>query len=185
MAEFIRYLLSGFEHVVPLGYDHILFIISLFFLDSQLRTAILQCTLFTLAHSVTLALVALGFVVVNPFYVEIIIALSIFFVAVENLVLNKIHSWRLILVFIFGLIHGAGFASALIETGVPESEQISCLLGFNTGVELAQILLIICCYFGIAKPFSERSWYREKLTTPLSVLIASVALFWVIQRFLQ
>ena len=185
MSAFPQYILSGFEHVIPLGYDHILFIMSLFFLDSNLKTAIIQCTLFTLAHSVTLAMVALGVIIVNPYYIEIIIALSIFFVSVENLFLTKVKPWRLFLVFLFGLIHGAGFASALLSAGIPENQQITALLGFNIGVEMAQVLLVVCCFLGIAKPFSGKEWYHNKFTTPLAIATASLSLFWAIQRFLQ
>ncbi|MFZ4543081.1 MAG: HupE/UreJ family protein [Saprospiraceae bacterium] len=185
MADSLHYLKIGFEHVIPLGYDHILFIISLFFLDSLLKTSILQCSLFTLAHSFTLALVALDYISFNPYYIEIIIALSIFFVALENLFFSKLHFWRLALIFIFGLIHGMGFASALMSVGIPKNEEIAALLGFNLGVETAQILLIVCCYFCVARPFSHRTWYREKLIVPLSITIASIALFWTILRFLQ
>ena len=185
MSGFLPFLLSGFEHVIPLGYDHILFIVSLFFIDSRLKTALFQCTLFTIAHSLTLAMVALKHISVNAFYVEIIIALSIFFVAIENLFLRNVRPWRLILVFVFGLIHGAGFAAALLSAGLPERNRISALLGFNIGVELAQVLLILCCYWLVARPLSQKQWYRQKLTNPLSLAIASLALFWAVQRFLQ
>lgn len=185
MPSFLKYLMIGFQHVIPLGCDHILFIIALFFLNSKLKTAIIQCSLFTLAHSITLALVSLGCLQFNTKIIESIIALSIFIVALENLFQPKLNWWRLMMVFAFGLVHGMGFALALQDVGISKEEFISSLLGFNVGVELAQILLILICYFGIAKLWSNKSWYQSKLVNPLSISISSIALIWSIQRFLN
>lgn len=184
MEVFVRYLLTGFEHVIPLGYDHILFITALFFLDSKLKSAIIQCSFFTVAHSITLALVALGYLNFNVRIIESIIALSIFFVALENLYAIKLNWWRLLLVFVFGLVHGMGFATALKEIGLPENEFITALLGFNLGVELAQIAVILLCYFLIAKWIKSKSWYQTKFVKPLSLSISLIALFLAIERFL-
>ena len=98
---FWDYLKIGFQHVIPLGYDHILFILSLFFFNSKLKTAIIQCSIFTLAHSLTLALLALGYLKFNTNIIESVIALSIFFVALENTTQPKLKWWRLGLVFAF------------------------------------------------------------------------------------
>jgi HupE / UreJ protein len=185
MGSFLTYLMIGFKHVIPLGYDHILFILSLFFLNSKLKTAIIQCSIFTLAHSFTLGLVALGYLNFNTTIIESIIALSIFIVALENLFQPQLNWWRLSLVFAFGLVHGMGFASALQEVGIPKEAFISSLVGFNCGVELAQIALIVVCYFGIAKWWSDKSWYQTKLVNPLSICISGIALIWSIQRFLN
>lgn len=180
-----HYLLLGFEHVVPLGYDHILFIVSLFLFNSKLKTAVIQCSLFTIAHSITLAMVALDFIQINAAWVEVIIAVSIFIVAFENLFQPKLHWWRLVLVFVFGLIHGMGFASVLQTIGLPKNELLVALLSFNIGVELAQIMIIILCYFLFTKWFMESSWYQTKFVQPVSIGIACVALFLAITRFLS
>ena len=174
----------GFEHVIPLGLDHILFITALFFLNSQIKSAVIQCSLFTLAHSITLALVAMGYVQANTRIVESIIAISIFFVALENVFESKIKSWRLVLVFCFGLIHGMGFASSLKEIGVPQNEFIEALLGFNIGVEVAQVAIIVACYLCIAKWLLHKNWYNQVLVRGVSILIAGIGLFWSIERFI-
>ena len=184
MPTFFTYISLGFRHVIPLGYDHILFILALFFLNSRLKTAIIQCSVFTVAHSLTLALVAIGYLQFNTRIIESIIALSIFFVAVENLFSSKLKFWRLIMVFAFGLVHGMGFASALNEIGLPKNEFITALLGFNLGVEFAQIAIILACYILIAKQLKDREWYQRKFVATISCAISCVALFWSIERFL-
>ena len=184
MNMFLDYLKIGFQHVIPLGYDHILFILSLFFFNSKLKTAIIQCSVFTIAHSLTLALVALGYLHFNTNIIESVIALSIFFVALENTTQPKLKWWRLGLVFAFGLVHRMGFASALNEIGLPKNEFIPSLIGFNFGVEVAQITIILICYSFVAKWFQEKVWYQPKLVNPLSMGISGIALFWAIERFL-
>lgn len=185
MQGFLHYTGLGFEHVIPLGYDHILFIIALFFFNSNLKTAVIQCSLFTVAHSVTLASAALGFIRFNTGIIETVIALSIFLVAIENMFGRSLRSWRLVLVFLFGLVHGMGFANALQEIGLPQSQMIQALLGFNLGVELAQVSIILGCYFIIAIWIREKRWYQSHVVNPVSVAISSVALFLAIQRFLS
>jgi hypothetical protein len=181
---FWDYLKIGFQHVIPLGYDHILFILSLFFFNSKLKTAIIQCSVFTLAHSLTLALVAMGYFHFSANIIECIIALSIFFVALENTAQRELKWWRLGLVFAFGLVHGMGFASALNEIGLPQNEFFTALIGFNFGVEVAQVTIILICYSFIAKWFSEKVWYQPKFVNPFSLGISCIALFWAVERFL-
>lgn len=180
---FVQYLITGFKHVLPLGYDHVLFIVCLFFYNSRLKATLIQCTLFTLAHSLTLALAALGYVNLNLRIVESLIAFSIFLVAFENVFENKKQWQRLPLVFLFGLLHGLGFASALNETGLPKNEFISALLGFNLGVELAQILVVMGCFVVFAKWWRHKPWYHSYFVKPISLGIATLALFWSVQRF--
>ncbi len=182
---FWNYLKTGFQHVIPLGYDHILFILSLFFFNSKLKTAIIQCSVFTLAHSLTLALAAMGYFNFSANIIEPIIALSIFFVALENTVQRELKWSRLGLVFAFGLVHGMGFASALNEIGLPENEFFTALIGFNFGVELAQVAIILACYSFVAKWFSQKIWYQTKFVNPLSVGISCIALFWAVERYLS
>jgi hypothetical protein len=114
-----QYLFLGFKHVIPLGFDHILFILSIFFLNSNIKSVIIQCSIFTLAHSLTLGLTAAGYLIADTRIIESLIALSILFTSIENIVHSKINPYRLLIIFIFGLVHGMGFASALKEIGIP------------------------------------------------------------------
>jgi hydrogenase/urease accessory protein HupE len=181
---FVHYLWVGFQHVIPLGYDHILFIIALFLFNSHLKTAIIQCSLFTISHSLTLVLVALGILHFNVGIIESVIALSIFLVAFENLFSKQLHFYRLILIFIFGLVHGMGFANALAAIAIPQEQFITALLAFNCGVEVAQVFIIILCYYLLARPFSNKTWYKSTVVQPVSISIACIALFWSVERFL-
>lgn len=139
---FIRYIPIGFDHIVPKGLDHILFVLGLFFLSARMRPLILQVSLFTLAHTITLAAAALGVVSIPGSIVEPLIAASIVYVAVENIFLNHLSRWRPFIVFGFGLLHGLGFASVLAEFGLPEGAFVPALIGFNVGVEVGQLAVI-------------------------------------------
>ncbi len=179
-----HYLQLGFAHVIPLGFDHILFILTLFFFSSKIKSVLVQCSVFTAAHSLSLGLAASGFIIPNATIVEPLIALSILFTAIENIVHDKINPWRLVLIFGFGLIHGLGFANALKEIGLPKNQFLTSLLSFNIGVELGQITIIFAAYFLIGKWFSNKIWYKEKIVYPISSIIACVALYWTIERIL-
>lgn len=141
-ATFASYIPVGFEHILPMGLDHILFVLGLFFLSTRLGPLLWQVSAFTLAHTVTLALGALGYVNVPASIVEPIIAASIVYVAVENIVSNRLHRWRPAVIFVFGLLHGLGFASVLGEFGLPAGQFLPALIGFNIGVELGQLTVI-------------------------------------------
>ena len=182
---FIEYLKLGFNHVVPSGSDHILFILGIFFLNSNLKSVLIQCTAFTLAHSISLGLAASGFIVTYPNIVEPLIALSITFVAVENVYSEKVNLKRLILIFCFGLIHGMGFASALSETGLSQNYFVLSLLSFNIGVELGQVTIILLAFFVVVKNFREFEWYKKYVTNPISILIGVIGLFWFIERLIN
>jgi HupE / UreJ protein len=179
-----EYLKEGFLHVLPLGWDHILFITSLFFLNSKPKAVIIQCTFFTIAHSITLALGASHFILPMSNVIEPIIALSIVFTAIENIFHSDISKWRLLLVFTFGLIHGLGFAAAFADLNLPQHEFIAALLGFNIGVELAQISIILILYYCIAKWLMHKPWYRNWLVYPVSCIIACIGLYWAIDRII-
>jgi len=185
LETLILYLKLGYTHVIPLGFDHILFILTLFFLNSKLKTVVLQCSVFTLAHSLTLGLVASGLFMPNVKIIEVLIALSILFTAVENIVTNTINPFRILIVFAFGLVHGMGFANALLETGLPKEQFISSLLSFNFGVELGQLVVIVSAYFLVSKWFSNKVWYKERIIYPISVIIGCVAFYWTIERVLS
>jgi hydrogenase/urease accessory protein HupE len=135
-----RYLVTGIEHIF-LGYDHIAFLIAVMLWARRLIPVIKIVTAFTIAHSITLSLAALEIVVIPGRIVEPAIAASIVFVAVENFFSRDIdRRWRV--AFVFGLIHGFGFASALQEIGLPSSAVLPALAAFNIGVEIGQVAIV-------------------------------------------
>lgn len=177
-----NYILIGFEHILPKGLDHILFVIGLFLLTYQWRALALQVTTFTLAHSVTLALGATGILRIPASVVEPLIALSIVFICVENFRTHKLSKWRIAMVFVFGLLHGLGFASVLDEVGLSSNNFFIALLGFNIGVELGQLFVVTACLITLAFWFGKKPYYRKLITQPLSVVIAFIGLYWFFQR---
>ncbi len=181
-ATFWRYIFTGFDHIVPKGLDHILFILGLFFLAPRIRPLLWQVTAFTLAHTVTLALGALDIVSVPPQIVEPLIAASIVYVAVENIFTDGLSRWRPVLIFGFGLLHGLGFASVLGEFGLPDGQFIPALIGFNIGVEIGQLAVIAVAFLVVGLWFRNRDWYRTRISIPASCLIALVGLYWMIER---
>jgi hypothetical protein len=176
------YLGLGFNHIIPLGLDHILFVVCLYLLNPKLKSVIWQATAFTVAHSITLGLAMYGYIKPPSSIVEPMIALSIFYVAVENILTEKLRPTRLIIVFLFGLLHGMGFASVLTELGLPPKEYITGLVCFNVGVELGQISVIITCWALLGVWFSTKPWYKKRVIIPISAVIAVVALYWTIER---
>ena len=179
---FWYYLPLGISHIVPNGFDHILFITGLCLLNSKVKTLLWQATAFTVAHSITLALSMKNIIVAPPAIVEPIIALSILFIAVENLLTSELKPWRIALVFGFGLIHGLGFASALNEIGLPRNNFFTSILAFNAGVEIGQICVIMSVFMLLILPFGKKPWYKSRIVYPLSLLIGMIALYWTIQR---
>lgn len=176
------YLKLGFTHIVPQGFDHILFVIGLCLLSNKVKVILWQATAFTIAHSITLAMSMKNIIIAPSAVVEPIIALSILFVAVENLLMTELKAWRIFIVFMFGLIHGMGFASSLNEIGLPRNKFLTSILSFNVGVELGQISVILCVFMLIVFPFGRKPYYRKKIVFPLSIVIGCIALFWTIQR---
>jgi hydrogenase/urease accessory protein HupE len=177
-----QYLELGFTHILPHGADHILFVLGIFLLSRQWKPILLQVTAFTLAHTITLGLTIYGIVSLRPAIVEPLIALSIVYVAVENVFTSRLNPRRIALVFGFGLIHGMGFAGVLSQLGLPRSQFLPALISFNVGVELGQLTVILAAFVLIALPFGRRPWYRRRVVVPLSIAIAAVGLFWAIQR---
>jgi len=176
------YTLSGFQHIIPLGLDHILFVLGIFLLSPRLKPILLQVTMFTLAHSITLALGAYGIVEVAPRIVEPLIALSIAYVAIENLFFSQINRVRLPVVFGFGLLHGLGFATVLRDFGMPTEDFLLALLAFNVGVELGQVAIVLGAFFGIAIWFKSPQTYQRYVVVPASLSIAAIGLFWFFDR---
>jgi hypothetical protein len=176
------YLKLGIAHILPNGLDHILFVASLCLLNTRVKTILWQATAFTLAHSITLALSMKGVITLPAEIVEPVIALSILFVALENLLLKELRAGRIIVVFLFGLIHGMGFARSLNEIGLPRNQFLTSILSFNLGVELAQIAIILLVYFLLVRPFGNHPGYRKRLVYPVSLVIALTAAWWTIER---
>ena len=189
------YTVLGVEHIL-LGIDHLLFVLALLFLVGDWRRLIGTVTAFTLAHSLTLAAATLGWIRVPPAPVEAVIALSIVFVAAEILHVRQGRAglaarlpW--VVAFVFGLLHGLGFASALREIGLPEHAIPLALAFFNVGVELGQLLFIAAVFvllwlLGslISPAVGPRNPWRqaERLSAPAAYLVGSVAMFWVFER---
>lgn len=173
----------GFLHIIPAGLDHVLFILGLFLLAPFWRPLLWQGTAFTIAHTVTLGLAALGIVNVPAAIVEPLIALSIAFVAVENLLVRRLTPTRTIVVFLFGLLHGLGFAGVLGELGLPPNAFISGLAGFALGVELGQISVLALAFLAVGW-LRHKPWFRQRVTIPGSLAIAAVGLWWTVERLL-
>ena len=179
---FLAYIPVGFEHIVPLGLDHILFVLGLFFLSTKLGPLLWQVSAFTLAHTVTLALAALGLVTISPAIVEPLIALSIVYVGVENVLSRGMTPWRPVIVLAFGLLHGLGFAGVLAEYGLGTSNFVAKLIGFNIGVELGQLAVIAVAFLLVGLWFGRQRWYKRYIANPASIAIAMVGAYWFLER---
>ncbi|MFY0637568.1 HupE/UreJ family protein [Maricaulis maris] len=174
------YLQQGYIHILPRGLDHILFVLALFFASTRMKPLIWQISAFTLAHTITLGLAVLGYVSLDAAIVEPIIALSIAFVAIENLVFKDMPRWRPAIVFAFGLFHGLGFAGVLTDYGLPQDQILPSLLSFNVGVEAGQLSIIAACWLALHR-FADAAWYPW-LVRITSGAIALMALWWSIER---
>ncbi len=181
-AAAILYIQLGFLHILPFGFDHILFVLSLLLLSPKLKPVLLQATAFTIAHSVTLGLAMYRVITPPVNLIEPLIALSILYVALENVFSPRLRAARLVVVFLFGLIHGLGFAGALGDLGLPKNHYLLALLMFNLGVELGQLMIIGLFYILIARWAANKSYYRKFIVLPLSLLIAVIAAYWTIIR---
>ncbi len=179
-----RYISLGFTHILPLGLDHILFVLGLFLLSTRYKLLLWQVTAFTLAHSITLGLSMYGILSLPAAVVEPLIALSIVYVAVENMLTTRLHTWRVVIVFLFGLLHGLGFAGVLNEVGLPQGEFILGLLTFNLGVELGQLAVILLGYIFVGKWFSQKRGYRTHVVIPASAGIALIGVYWTVERLM-
>ena len=177
---FVDYLIVGCKHVLPLGLDHVLFIIALCLSVYKFNSAILLATLFTLAHSISLALGVFGYCSINPAIIETLIALSIFFLAIQNILNKENGRLKPLLVFCFGLIHGLGFAAALKEYGLVKNEFIVSLAGFNIGVEIAQAFIIVSVFVLL---LLLKNWsHLNTIKKLVSFAIGLIALIWTFER---
>ncbi len=182
LTAFAEYVRIGFVHIIPKGLDHILFVLGLFFFSRHLRPLLFQVSAFTVAHTVALALATLGIVQVSPSVVEPLIAASIVYVAVENILWTELRPWRTAVVFGFGLLHGLGFAAVLGNIGLDPGRFATGLIGFNVGVELGQLAVIASAFLTVGLWFGREPWYRAVIARPISLGIAIVGGFWFIQR---
>lgn len=185
----LSYIRLGFEHILPRGLDHILFILGLFLLSAKFKPLLWQVTMFTLAHTITLGLAMNGIVELSARIVEPLIALSIAYVGIENIIANTLHKkhWvlhksRLVLVFGFGLLHGLGFASVLKDFGMPEGSFMTALISFNVGVELGQLAVITGAFALVYLLMQRQNIYRRLVVVPSSTIIAIIGFFWTIER---
>lgn len=182
------YLSHGIQHIL-FGYDHLLFVLGLILIVRTTRMLLLTVTGFTVAHSITLSLATLGFVHVPGPPVEACIALSILLLASEILRREKgqpslTATWPWAVAFSFGLLHGLGFASALIDIGLPHGDVPLALLAFNVGVEIGQLIFIaaVLSVIRLAKQFLISDSLEFRLKTVTAYGIGTVAAFWVIER---
>lgn len=190
LETFGLYVTIGIGHILPDGADHILFVLAVFLASVRTRALVIQISAFTVAHTVTLALAATGLIRPSAALVEPLIAFTIAFVAIENLVFRRMTAWRPAVVFAFGLIHGLGFAGFFGELGLPPGQFWSALIGFNIGVEIGQLVVILAAAAAgfllrrhLADPTGETA-YRRFVVRPASALIGATGLWWGIQRLL-
>ena len=181
-AQFGSWIISGYHHVIPLGLDHLLFIFGLFLLAPRWKPLLGQSLLFTLAHSITLALAIFQVISLPPILVEILIAASIAWIGIENLIMKELKASRLVLVFGFGLLHGLGFASVLREKlgDLTGSALALPLVSFNLGVELAQVTVLTASFL-LLWPLRR---HTRKFQTIGSIFVALAGLFWMGERIL-
>ncbi len=176
------FLKQGYLHILPLGFDHILFVLSLYLLSPKWKPILWQATAFTVAHSITLGLAMYGVITPPPAIVEPLIAISIMVVALENIISQGLRRSRIGVVFFFGLIHGLGFAGALSELGLPPKHFLTTLITFNVGVELGQITVILLAFLLFGLWFREKPYYRRVIVVPLSAVIMLIAGYWTVER---
>ncbi len=189
-STFGLYVTIGIGHILPDGADHILFVLAIFLASVRVKALVWQISAFTVAHTATLALAASGVITPSPAVVEPLIAFTIAFVAIENLAFREMTKWRPIVVFGFGLIHGLGFAGFFGELGLPPGQFWSALIGFNLGVEIGQVtVILVAAALGVLL----RRWltdkegqrrYRYAVALPGSLAIGLTGLWWGISRLL-
>lgn len=186
LALSATYLWLGIEHIL-LGVDHLLFVFALMLIVSGTRRLVLTITAFTVAHSITLAAATLGFVHVPQQPVEAVIALSILFLATEIIHSRRGHPgyverWPWVVAFIFGLLHGFGFAGALAEVGLPEHAIPFALVFFNIGVELGQLVFVGVVLLSAWLIHRFRQFPVRRIEMLATYLIGGIAAYWTMER---
>ena len=173
-----RFLVLGVEHILT-GYDHLAFLLGLIILGGALRSLIGVVSSFTVAHSLTLILATLDLVILPTRFVEAAIALSICYVALENMFVREVR-YRWVITFFFGLIHGFGFSNVLREMQLPRSGLAVSLLSFNLGVELGQLAILLLLFPAVLY-LSRRRWHSVAINLA-SALMLGLGGFWFVQR---
>jgi hypothetical protein len=184
LETFALYVKNGVQHIIPSGLDHILFVLALFFSTRRLRPLLIQISAFTVAHTATLAMAASGVISPPASIVEPLIAATIAFVAIENLVFKDMTRWRPFIVFGFGLIHGMGFAGFFGSLPIPADQFWSALIGFNIGVEIGQLTMIALAavlLWPVRRVISDLQ-YRQFIVWPACALIGFIGAFWAFER---
>lgn len=176
-----QFFLLGFTHILPCGPDHILFILGLFFLARNFSVLLFQMTLFTLAHSLTLGLSLYGIISISSTFVEVAIALSISFIAIENLFTAHLSRWRPWVVFCFGLVHGLGFAHTFQATILEPTDFMAALFSFNVGIEMGQLVVIGLAFLAVGA-WWKSDCYEKAIARPASAVIALIGLYSVVDR---
>lgn len=177
-----EFFVSGFTHILPHGGDHVLFILGLFFLSRNLGVLLFQMTLFTVAHSITLGLSLYGYLSLPTAFIEIVIALSISFVAIENLLVrDRMKCWRPWIVFVFGLVHGLGFAHCFTQLPVISEFTLLEMISFNFGIECGQLAVIALAYAAVAL-WWKRDGYTKWVARPACMLIAMTGFVLAVER---
>jgi hydrogenase/urease accessory protein HupE len=183
---FVHYLVAGVEHIA-IGYDHIAFLVAVILWGRRLWPLVGAVTAFTVAHSLTLSLAVLEVVSPPTRLVEIAIALSIVYVAAENFFVRDLRR-RWIVTFVFGLVHGFGFAGVLREYGMPRDALVPALAAFNIGVELGQIVIVVTVLFALHLIESRVRVLQpapsSRLVYPISGSVLLLALYWAAERIL-
>ncbi|MEO0579340.1 MAG: HupE/UreJ family protein [Pseudomonadota bacterium] len=186
-ATFTRYLSIGVQHIVPGGADHILFVIGLLLGVTRRATLLWLITAFTVAHGVALVAAVVGGWSPPALFVEAAIAATIAWVGLENLIVKPGLAWRYTLVFVFGLIHGFGFAGFIQDLGLPKTQLAPALLGFNLGVEIGQIAVVGVTALVVllalrALPQGRRDTVTRWLRVIGSLEVALIGSVWLVER---
>lgn len=189
-ATLMGNLLIGLDHILPGGLDHILFVIAVVMSIQNVRTLVILISMFTLAHSVSLALVAFGFPSPPSQLVEPLIAASIVYVALENLIRKKKPRHRWFVIFLFGLLHGFGFASFFSDLETPVATFVPAIIGFNFGVEIGQLCVVVIALVALTvlRHLGEAQQQPQRYVRPVqlatSALIACVGSWFIVERVL-
>lgn len=184
--SFYNFLEYGYRHVIPEGWDHVLFILALVCLTFAWKSLLTQSLIFTIGHTITLGLVVTG-TIATPVpelmkWIEVLIAATILYVAIENILSNKVRPHRLAMIFIFGLIHGLGFAAVLGDKIRAAADISVPLIAANLGVELGQITVIVATLLALF--WAKNKTYFPTILKVISTAIALTAAYWVVERII-
>lgn len=177
----------GFQHILPQGLDHVLFVVALYLNARNWPSLLLQVTTFTVAHTITLALASTGIVSAPGEFIEPLIAISIVMLALEAILFKRANVWRLPVIFAFGLLHGLGFGSVM-KAYLENADFSAGLIGITIGVEAGHLLVLVAT--GVVafaarlvfKAASRPQLYRPAFVIPVAAAIALIGLYWTLQR---